>query len=94
MTYIGSIADLACNSAELQWASAIEDLENLIEKYQQKLGKEPKRKKKEPNKIWHDKLKVKNYELKGLTDDERRSLISHWESTCEKLTRLLGSLFH
>ena len=32
MTYMGSIADSACHSAEYKWASAIEDLEDLIEK--------------------------------------------------------------
>ena len=99
MTYTGSIADSACDSAESQWASAIEDLEDLIEKYELKLGKEPKRKKrrKDPtqsSEAGHDKLKVKDDELKGLTDEERKSLISQWESTCEKLTRLLGSLYH
>ena len=96
MTYMGSITDSACDSAESQWASAIEDLEDLIEKYELKLGKEPKRKKrrKESSKIGHDKLKVKDDELKGLTDEERNSLISQWESTCEKLTRLLGSIYH
>ena len=106
MTYMGSIADSACESAESQWASAIEDLENLNEKYKLKLGKEPKRKKrkKESSRIGHDKLKAKDDELKGLTDEERQSVISQWESTCEnptilmqgreKLTRLLGSLYH
>ena len=76
--------------------SAIEDLEDLIEKYELKLGKEPKRKKrrKESSSIGHDKLKVKDDELKGLTDEEMKSLISQWESTYEKLTRLLGSLYH
>ena len=60
------------------------------------MRKEPKRKKrrKESIRIGHDKLKVKDDELKGLTDEERKSLISQWESTCEKLTRLLGSLYH
>ena len=33
-------------------------------------------------------------ELEGLTEDEKRSLIAHWESTLDKLTRLLGSLYH
>ena len=33
MTYMGSIVDSACDSAESQWVSAIEDLEDLIEKY-------------------------------------------------------------
>ena len=96
MTYMGSIADSACDSAESKWSSEIEDLEDLIEKYELKLGKEPKRKKrrKESSKIGHDKLKVKDDELKGLTDEERKSLTSQWESTCEKLTRLLGSLYH
>ena len=38
---------------------------------------------------------MKDDELKGLTDEERNSsVISQWESTCEKLTRLLGSLYH
>ena len=45
MTYMGSIADSACRSAELQWASAREVLEDLIAKYELKLGKEPKIKK-------------------------------------------------
>ena len=54
MTYMGSIADSACNSAESQWASAIEDLEDLIEKYELKLGKEPKRKKEEKNQVKSD----------------------------------------
>ena len=99
MTYMGSIANSACDSAESQWLSAIEDLEDLIEKYELKLGKEPKRKKrkKDPtqsSRARHDKSEVKDDELKGLTDEERQSVISQWESTCEKLTRLLGSLYH
>ena len=32
--------------------------------------------------------------MKGLTLEERQSVISQWERTCEKLTRLLGSLHH
>ena len=39
MTYMGSIADSACNSAESKWSSVIEELEALIEKYEAKLGK-------------------------------------------------------
>ena len=96
MTYMGSIAYSACDSAESQWASAIEDLKDLIEKYELKSGKEPKRRKrkKKSSRIGHDKLEAEDDELKGLTDEERKSLISQWESTCEKLTRLLGSLNH
>ena len=96
MTYMGSITDSACDSAESQWASAIEDLEDLIEKYELRLGQEPKGKirKKESSRIRHDKFKLKDGELKGLSDQERRRLISQRESTCEKLTRLLGSLYH
>ena len=99
MTYMGSIADSACNSAESKWASAVEDLEDLIEKYKLKLGKEPKRKNRKKDRaqssgVRQGKLKAEEDELKGLTDEERKSLISQWESTCEKLTRLLGSLYH
>ena len=80
MTYMGSIADSACHSSEFKWASAIEDLEDLIEKYELKLGKEPKRKKRKNDRaqssgVGHDKLKAEDDELKGLTDEERKSLI-------------------
>ena len=99
MTYMGSIAESVCHSAESKWSSVIEDLEDLIEKYELKLGKEPERKKRKTNRaqssgVGHGKLKAEDDELKGLTSEERQSVISQWESTCEKLTRLLGSLYH
>ena len=99
MTYMGSITDSACNSTESKWASAVEDLEDLIKKYELKLEKEPKRKNRKKDRaqssgVGQDKLKGEDDELKGLTDEERKSLISQWESTYEKLTRLLGSLYH
>ena len=47
MTYMGSIADSACDSAQSQWVSAIEDLEDLIKKYEldEKRTQEKKKKK-------------------------------------------------
>ena len=56
MTYMGSIAESARDKAESQWSSAMEDLDNLIEKYENKLGKESKRKrKKKPQTMWKPK---------------------------------------
>ena len=95
MTYMGSIADAACNSAESKWSSAIEELEGLVEKYETKLGKESKRKNKnKAPSMLHKEDSNGEKELEGLTGDEKRSLIAHWESTIDKLTRLLGSLYH
>ena len=95
MTYMGSIADSACNSAESKWSSAIEELEDLVEKYETRLGKESKRKNKNKARSTPDKEESNGEkELEGLSEDEKRSLIARWESTLDKVTRLLGSFHH
>ena len=89
MTYMGSIADSACASAEAKWASALVDVEQQLICYKIKLG----------DSVDDEAYDVDVYnegqkELEGLSDDGKKSLISRWESTRDKLTSLLGSLYH
>ena len=72
MTYMGSIADSACNSAESNWSSVIEELEALIEKYEAKLGKESKRKNKnKAASTSHKKDNDNGKVLELLSEDEK-----------------------
>ena len=89
MTYMATIADSACVSADDKWSSALEDLEQQITVYKTKLGESIDDADYDVN-VYNEGQK----ELEGLSDDEKRSLISRWESTRDKLTSLLGSLYH
>ena len=89
MTYMGSIADSACASAEAKWASALVDVERQLICYKIKLG----------DSVGDEDYDVDVYnegqkELEGLSDEGKKSLISRWESTRDKLTSLLSSLYH
>ena len=89
MKHMGSIADSARQSAESKWSSALGAVEEQIVIYKIKLGENVDGEDYDAD-VYNEGQK----ELEGLGDDERRSLISQWESTRDKLTRLLGSLYH
>ena len=89
MKYMGSIADLACHSAASKWSSAWGDVEKQMIIYKTKLGERVDNEDYDVD-VYNDGQR----ELGGLSDEESKSLISQWESTRDKLTKLLGSPYH
>ena len=98
MGYMGSIADAALDAALSKWSYARAKLEGMIEAYEKKLGKDPRRKRDAvsyvpPPKQQQDNETVDS-EWRGINEEGKKSVLAEWGNTLEKLYRLEDSLYH